>query len=119
MKITKQQYNKWNEQAKKAAGDGWEFDVEKYVIWGEKAIIKNVPADNGEYDQYKIEYFPEYDTTQKYRRQTGRYIPTLVINRLYPLESGCYRVIEVERRAVGDPQEKKNYNVICTAAKAV
>lgn len=123
MKLTKKQYITWTAQVQKFAR-GWEFDANIYVVWGEKTIVRETAAANGEYIQEKIRYREEYETITNehnvtYNRRTGRYIPVLIVNRLYPLPSGCYRVIEEERRDIGEAQETKKYNVLCKAAAAV
>jgi len=122
-KITKEQYDKWTNQAN-ANGNGWGFDLRYFAIWGEKEVIKRIPDVNGEYIQWKIGYYDEYEeiTNQygcKYRRATGRYIPTWTVNRLIPLESGCYRVLPVSEHAVGEIQNKKNYAYLCKCIKEV
>lgn len=124
MKITREQFNKWDAQVKKLAGAAWGFDLNKYCLWGEKTVINQEAIENGEYIQKKVVYYPEFERVTNchnvtYNRETGRYIPTLLVNHLYPLESGLYRVIEVERREIGAAQEKKNFNNLCKAAAAV
>ena len=44
-KITREQYNKWNEQAK----NGFQFDFQYYVVWSEKTLTKKVKMDNGDW----------------------------------------------------------------------
>ena len=116
-KITKAQYDKWTNEAN-AYGEGWVFDFRYFVLWGEKEVIKRIAEPNDEYIQWKIGYVAEYEevTNQygcKYRKPTGRYIPTWTTARLTPCESGCYRVHHIADHVVGEPQTKKNYNYLC------
>ena len=56
--ITREKAIKWDETAQKY-GD-FRFDVEYYVIWSEKALIKNIKHEDGTYTQHKIRYASEY-----------------------------------------------------------
>lgn len=112
MKITREQYNKWNAEARKYGN--FQFDVERYVIWGEKQLVKDVPVANGEYIRFVIGY---YEKRENWR--TIGYVPMLNVDRLVPTDSGCYRVHRVDAKELGELVTKKNYNALCKLVGAV
>ena len=57
-RLTREQYNKWDAQAK----NGFHFDLHYYVTWSEKTLIKNIKQDDGCIIQFKLWYMPEYET---------------------------------------------------------
>lgn len=61
--ITREQAIKLNSQAPQ----GWKFDIQYYVIHGEKTLIHNVPLNNGKHLQARIYYREVY---------VNRYQPT-------------------------------------------
>ena len=107
--ITREKAIKWDETAQKY-GD-FRFDLEWYVLWGEKALIKNIKHEDGTYTQHKIRY------ASSFSRERGDYTeyhtPVHIINTLYPLNSGCYRVVQESSEVIGEAVTKKNYNNLC------
>lgn len=57
-KITREQYNKWNAQAQ----NGFRLDLQYYVVWGEKTLVKSIKQTDGTIIQFKLWYIPEYKT---------------------------------------------------------
>ena len=57
-KLTREQYNKWNAQAK----NGFQLDLQYYLIWSEKTLIKDVQQEDGSIIRFKLWYMPEYET---------------------------------------------------------
>ena len=53
--ITREQFNKWNGQAK----NGFSFDFRHYVTWNEKQLIKEIKNEDGTITRYTISYYPE------------------------------------------------------------
>lgn len=119
--LKREQYERWNNQAQEIAGNGWRFDVEAYVFWTEKRPLRDTKLENGEILREKLVYFPEYERIVnqygvRYNRETGRVVPLYIIERLYPLNSGCYRVIEEKRKEIGEAREKKDYAALLKLA---
>lgn len=54
--ITHAQYQKFSSQAP----DGWSFDLEYYVIWGEKTLIASQAIDDDHRVVGKLEYVQNY-----------------------------------------------------------
>lgn len=115
-RLTREQYNKWNEQAK----NGFQFDIQYYVMWSEKTLIKNVPQEDGSIIQFKLWYIPEYETKTnehgcKWNVKTGRQIPMMRIERLVPGNTeGVYLVHTVrDDRPMGEPEKTLKYSTLC------
>lgn len=119
MKITKEQYQKWSAQAH----NGFKLDLNFYLTWSEKQLIKDIKTENGDIIRTTIAYFPEYVTKTnewgcKWNVRTGRHIPQKTVDRLVPLKSGCYRVIPINKsEPIGEPQNTKKYSVLCELTK--
>lgn len=121
-KITREQYMKWNEQAKK----GFRFDLEYFLTWGEKTLIKDIKQNDGTIIRFNIYYMPEYETIIndygcKWNKRTGKQIPSLRVDKLLPCSTkGMFQVITVkECEKVGDPQKNKNYSVLCKISERI
>ena len=114
-KITKEQYNKWANQAL----NGFTFDLQYYVLWSEKTLSKKVKRVNGDVVEFKIEYHKEFETkTNAYgcswNVETGCYIPMLNITVWHPTHTGCYSSSGwAKSEKIGDVQNSKKYNVLC------
>lgn len=120
-KLTREQANRWNAQAK----NGFTFDIEHYVIWNEKGLKKRVPTETG-FTQFKLGYNDEIETVTneygcKYNRRTGRYVPTLHISEWKPTHTeGVYSSDGLGQFIpVGAPQDKKNYKVLCDISATI
>lgn len=112
-KITREQFNKWNEQAK----NGFQFDLQYFLTWSEKTLTKKVKMDNGDVIEFKIEYDKEFETITngwgvKYNQETGRYIPMLYITHWRPSASGsgCYTSQCSQAGSCKPPPEKREQN---------
>ena len=120
-KLTREQAKKWNEQAK----NGFQFDIEYYLIWGEKTLTKKIKMENGDVIEFKIEYNKEFETKTngygcKWNVETGRYIPMLYITHWKPSSSGCYHSSGWEKiETLGSPENSKKYNVLCKFSETV
>lgn len=120
-KITREQFNKWNAQAK----NGFQFDLEHFLTWNEKTLTKRIKMENGDIIEFKVEFEKEFETkTNTYgchwNVETGRYIPMLYITHWKPSTSGCYHSSGREKsEALGNPENSKKYNVLCKLSEMV
>ena len=115
-KITREQLNRWNGQAK----NGFHLDLEYFLNWGEKTLIKDVKQECGGYIRFKLYYMPEYETKTneygcKWNVKTGKQIPMLRIERLNPLQTeGMYQVLTVKDDVqMGEPEKTMKYSTLC------
>lgn len=115
-RLTREQYNKWDAQAK----NGFHFDLHYYVTWSEKTLIKNIKQDDGSIIQFKLWYMPEYETKTnewgcKFNIKTGRQIPMMRIDKLVPGSTeGVYIVHTVrDDRPMGEPEKTLKYSTLC------
>lgn len=115
MKVTKEQYNKWNAQAK----NGFSLDLKHLIMWGEKNLIYQYTTLSGTIIVLTIEYRPEYETITNqykctYNKRTGRFIPSLIIEHWKPTGTGLYSTSGISKpEKIGEIQDKKKYNVLC------
>lgn len=116
MKITREQYNKWNAAAK----NDFEFDLDRFVVWNEKELVKWIPDDDaGDLQtQYRLIYTAEFQRKQNqfcsWNEATGRHIPTLHISKWRRSASGCFVSNGIGKFIhIGLPVEKKNYSLLC------
>ena len=78
MKMTLEQYNKWSA----ALADGWKFDAQQFIVWGEKEVYTDSDEDErGNFYRATLKYYEERTGAGYLAQSTGRQIPTLVINR--------------------------------------
>lgn len=114
-KLTREQYNKWNSQAK----NGFGFDIEYFAIWNEKTLSKKIKMENGNIAEFKIEYTKEFEAKtneygSRWNVETGRYIPMLYITVWHPTQTGLYTSTGWEKtERLGEPETSKKYNVLC------
>lgn len=113
--ITREKAIKWDTEAKKYGS--FRFDIEYYVLWSEKALIKNIKHEDGTYTQHKIRYASEY--VRENGTITEVHKPVHIVNTLYPLESGCYRVIQESSEVIGKTVTKKNYTNLCKLSATI
>lgn len=120
-KITREQFNKWNAQAK----NGFQFDLQYFLIWSEKTLTKKIEMENGDIIEFKIEFDKEFETKtnqwgSRWNVETGRYIPMLYITYWKPSDSGCYHSSGREKSEIlGNPENSKKYNVLCKLSETV
>lgn len=115
-KITREQLNRWNAQAK----NGFRLDLEYFLNWGEKTLIKDIKQEDAGYIRFKLYYMPEYETKTneygcKWNVKTGKQIPTLRIERLKPCKTeGMYQVLTVKDDVqMGEPEKTMKYSTLC------
>lgn len=115
-KITREQYNKWNAQAQ----NGFRLDLQYYVGWGEKTLIKSIKQTDGTIIQFKLWYIPEYETKVnewgcKWNVKTGKQIPMMRIERLVPGHTeGVYSVHTAkDDMPMGEPEKTMKYSTLC------
>ena len=53
------------------------LDVQYFLIHSEKTLYKDIDINNNLKIEVKINYFPEYENSLGYNRETGKLIPTL------------------------------------------
>ena len=121
-KITREQFNKWNAQAK----NGFSFDLEYFLTWSEKTLTKRIEIHDGIVIEFTIQYKNEYETITneygcKWNQQTGKYIPMLYITRWKPSpNSGCYYSSGREYSEIlGTVESSKKYNVLCKYSEQI
>lgn len=121
-KLTKEQYNKWNAQAK----NGFQFDFRYFITHNEKTLIKNIPQDDGCIIQFRLWYFPEYETkTNDYgcswNVKTGRQIPMMDVEKLVPDRvEGIYIVHTIKGNIkMGEPEKTMKYSTLCKISGVV
>lgn len=114
--ITREQLNKWNAQAK----NGFHLDLEYFLNWGEKTLIKDIEQESGGYIRFKLYYMPEYEIITnewgcKYNKRTGKQIPMLRIERLKPCRTeGIYQVLTVKDDVpMGEAEKTMKYSTLC------
>lgn len=114
--LTREQFNKWNAQAK----NNFQFDLQWFCVWNEKTLTKKIRLDGGKILELKLEYIKEFETKTnehgcRWNVETGRYIPILDIRIWKPSESGsgCYIQTHEKSYIIGDAEKSKKYNVLC------
>lgn len=113
--LTREQYKKWNSQAQ----NGFKLDIEYYVSYGEKTLVKYIKQADGTIIQFKLWYIPEYETVTneygcRWNVRTGKQIPMLEIDKLIPSSSGCYIVSPIKDNIQMAAAEKTmKYATLC------
>ena len=121
-RITREQYNKWNSQAQ----NGFTLDLEYYLNWGEKTLIKDIPMEDGGYIRFKLWYTDEYETiTNEYgckrNKRTGKHIPMMRIEKLKPCSTaGMYQILTVkDDMQMGESEKMMKYSVLCKISREI
>lgn len=111
-----EQLKKWTA----ALPEGWRFDVQKYLTWGDKEIYFD-GAENaqGVFYRMTLEYREERNGSGWAARSTGRQLPTVQISRYTPTGSELYSVVHILTETAGDAQAKKNYNALVKLAGSI
>lgn len=116
-KLTREQAQKWT----KDLPQGWKFDAQHYVFWGEKEIFTDsAENEKGVFYRLTLEYRDETEDAGYFRKKTGRQIPTVSISRYTP--TGCgemYSVVHVLTESAAEPESKKKYNVLVNLAATI
>lgn len=117
MKLTKEQYTKWSA----ALTDGWKFDPQQWVIWGEKQVYTDSNEDErGNFYRATLKYYEERNGTGYLAQSTGRQLPTLVISRWNKTSTeGLYSSVQIIKETIGEPQAKKNYSVLAKLTASI
>ena len=115
-KLTREQLNKWNAQAK----NGFQLDLQYFLIWNEKTLIKDVKQEDGCIIRFKLCYMPEYETKTnecgcKWEERTGRQIPVMKIDKLVPGSTEGIYIVHTMRdyRPMGEPEKTMKYATLC------
>ncbi len=115
-RITREQYNKWNAQAK----NGFTLDLEYFLNWGEKTLTKDIPQEGGGYIRFRLWYTAEYETITnqygcKWNQRTGRHLPMMRIEKLVPCSTkGMYQVLTVkDDTQMGEAEKTMKYSTLC------
>ena len=115
-KLTREQAQKWT----KDLPQGWKFDAQRYVMWGEKEIFTDSPEnEKGVFYRLTLEYRAETENAGYFRRETGRQIPTASISRYTPTGSGMFSVVHILTENAADPESKRNYNALVKLAATI
>ena len=114
--ITREQYDKWNAQAR----NGFVFDYRYYCIHNEKTIRKMIEMDDGRIIEIRLQYHDGYKRVTNewgcsYNVPTGEYIPYMDVSVWRPghtegvYTSGGWAKSEI----VGTPEKTKKYATLC------
>lgn len=121
-KLTREQYKKWNAQAK----NGFQFDLQYFLTWNEKTLIKNIPQEDGSIIQFKLWYMPEYETVTNehgctWNQRTGRQIPMMKIEKLVPGKTeGIYIVHTLrDNKQMGEAEKTLKFATLCKISEKV
>ena len=116
-KITREQFNKWSAQLP----EGWKFDLQCYVMWGDKQIYTDAPADEaGTFYRLTLRYRDETKGHGWNAEKTGYQLPRLCVDRWNKTGTGdLYTVVEVYAEIVGEKQKKRVYNYIAQLAAEI
>lgn len=97
-RITREQLEKYNAKCK----NGFKFNLQEFLIWKEKSVIKEIKLNNNEILEVTIFYSTE---------PTGE-IPTLRIHK-GTLDGNFYSFSgQGQTFTIGDTQKKKNFNLL-------
>ena len=113
--LTRENWKKWDAKA----ANGFRFDAQNYIIWGEKELEKYSDNGDGTRTRYRIQFAKEYETITnsygcRYNRETGRVIPELTISKTTPTgTAGCWSIGKPDRYTIGEPQARKSYDLLC------
>jgi len=121
-RITREQYIKWNSQAK----NGFILDLEYLLTWNEKTLIKDIKQEDGSIIRFKLWYISEYEEKVnsygcKWRTATGRKIPVMKIEKLIPARTeGIYVVHTIKDDIqMGEPEKTLKYATLCKISGTV
>ena len=104
-----EQYKKWSS----VLPDGWKFDAQHYVMWGEKEIFTDsAENEKGVFYRLTLEYRAETENAGYFRKETGRQIPTVSVSRYTPTGSGLFSVVHILTEAAAETESKRNYNTL-------
>ena len=99
MKITKSEIEKLNE----GCGNGFKFDVRRYLSWGEKQLIKYIDIEKNDVLSVKIEYIKD---------KSGQ-IPTLSLTKWKKETSGLLcSDCKTQYINLGEAQKRKNFKLL-------
>lgn len=117
MKLTREQYNKWSV----ALADGWKFDAQQFVVWGEKEVYTDSKEDErGNFYRATLKYYEERNGAGCLAQSTERQLPTLVIDRWTKTRTdGIYSSVQIIKETIGEPQTKKNYSVLAKLTASI
>lgn len=117
-KITREQFNKWDAQAK----NDFHFDLQWFLIWNEKQLIKSIKQPDNTIIQFVLTYNKEVETKTnehgcKWNVDTGRKVPVMRIDKLIPSPSGVEGVYIVntikDYTPAGEPEKTMKYSTLC------
>lgn len=116
-KITREQFDKWSAQLPQ----GWKFDLQKFVMWGEKQVFTDGPADDaGTFYRLTLRYHEETTGKSWMSEKTGYMLPRVSIDRYNETTTpGMYTVVGVYAETVGEKQKKRNYNYLAELAAGI
>jgi len=112
-----EQLKKW----RAALPEGWKFDAQYYVLWGEKKIF-TYSAENaaGAFYCAELGYRAERVGEGWSAQNTGRQIPTVTVSRYTPTSTGdLCSVVRIFEETAGEPENKKKYDVLCKLAASL
>lgn len=118
--ITREQAARWNAKAQ----NGFTFDVQKYVMWGDKTLHRVVELDGGDRMEIRLLYQEEHERkTNQYdchwTVRTGRYIPTVHLTRWHPSGTAWTSHGLGDWITIGEPQTSKKFDVLCKLSATI
>ncbi len=108
MKITQQQID----NANKKLLNGFELDVYYCLIHHEKTAVKSIQISDNEYVFLRLEFYPEYENLNGYKKKTGNFFPCCHISKEiksngFYTSYGLGKVIKLS-----DAQPKKTFSTL-------
>lgn len=111
-----EQYKKWSS----ILPEGWKFDAQHYVMWGEKEIFTDSHEnEKGVFYRLTLEYCAETENAGYFRKETGRQIPTVSVSRYTPTGSSLFSVVHILTETAAETESKRNYNTLVKLAAAL
>lgn len=112
--ITREQAARWNAKAR----NGFTFDVQKYVVWGEKTLHQIIDLGDGDRMEIRLLYQEEYERKTNehgcsWNVRTGRYLPTVHLTRWHPSGAAWTSQGLGDWITAGEPQTSKKFDVLC------
>ncbi len=99
MQITREQLQKLEE----GCGNGFKLDIQKYLIWKEKQLIKYIDIEENKVLKAEIDY----------QKDKSGQVPTLLLSVWKKEKSGCLSCdCKTQYINLGEPQKRKNFKLL-------
>ena len=99
MQITTEQIQKLEE----GCGNGFKLDIQNYLIWKEKQLVKYIDIEENQVLKAEIDY----------QKDESGQVPTLALSVWKKETSGClYSNCKTQYITLGEPQKRKNFKLL-------